>query len=88
MSRAFVAALLLAVVATGCRNSCQQLCGELEDYATECNYTVPDDATKTCIQDHGRSDTTREEREVCTENGDALRDEWSCEDVGRFMGLE
>lgn len=88
MSRALAAALLLMVAATGCRNSCQQLCGEMEDYAVECNYTVPDDATKTCIQDHGRRDTTRDERQICTENGDALREEWSCEDVGRFMGLE
>lgn len=88
MSRAFAAALLLTAFATGCRNSCQQLCEELEDYAGECGYTVPEDATKTCIQDHARGDTTREERQVCTENGDSLRDEWSCEDAGRFMGLE
>ncbi|MED5369741.1 MAG: hypothetical protein VX899_01885 [Myxococcota bacterium] len=90
MTRALTAAALLALAATGCRNSCQQICVELEDYATECGYTVPADATKTCISDHNRRSTTRDQRQVCAENGDleTIQAEWTCEDAARYMGLE
>lgn len=77
----FVAAL------TGCHNACQDTCKEMARYAEECGYTVNDDQVKACIDDFSRSNTEKEDREHCAENIDNIRNEWSCEEAGRYMGV-
>ena len=49
MQRLSSLALLLACASLGgCRNSCQQLCGEMADYAVEtCNLEFESDELKT-----------------------------------------
>ena len=87
MRRALPLLLLsLPMLMTGCRNACQQLCGDIVDYAEECNLSVPDDAKSTCIADHKRGETTRDERGICAENRSSLKDEWTCDDVEQYIG--
>lgn len=87
MRRALPLMLLsLPLLATGCRNACQQLCGDIVDYADECGLTVPDDQKSTCISDHKRGETTRDERAICAENRSSLQDEWTCDDVAQYIG--
>lgn len=67
-------------------------------YAEECGYTVPDDQPGACIDENSRRSMRKEpmdfgagpvspkdQLQVCEDNIDALREEWSCEDVGRML---
>ena len=90
--------MLLILLATACNNACQDLCKEMVAYAEECDFTVPDDQPGACIAENGRRDmrknpmdfgagplSPKDQIQVCEENIDNLREEWSCEDVGKVL---
>lgn len=72
----------------GCRNACQALCVDINDYAVECGFTPPSDgpgSLKECLRDHGLFDVEREDRQVCRTSGDDLREEWTCDDLAEYF---
>ena len=75
---------ILALSAMGCRNSCQQLCARMYDYAQECELGVDEDELASCIDDQAGLES--EDREVCRSFGSAevLRNEWSCEELESY----
>lgn len=89
LSQLALAVVVLALPALGgCRNSCQDLCVRMADYAEECGFSVPDSELSTCLDDEAVS--TAEERRVCRDYGSStlIRDEWTCEDLGAYWGAE
>ena len=88
MQRLSSLALLLACASLGgCRNSCQQLCGEMADYAVEtCNLEFESDELKTCLSEHNGRSTDRTDLEACDVASGALIDgEWTCDDVKEYF---
>jgi len=76
--------LLGAASASGCNNACQALCGEMYDYALECDFDVSKDELKACRQSQSNANTPRTRRQQCRDNYDNLRVEWSCDDLGDY----
>lgn len=69
-----------------CRNSCQQLCLEMRDYALdECNLQFTDDEVDTCIDEHKKKYVDRETRESCDVGLQTLQDDWDCEDLRDYF---
>lgn len=81
MTHRLLVLLALLPAAAACRNSCQQVCVRMADYAEECGISIPDDDLGTCLEEHGQDDA--EDRQICREYGDAesIRREWSCEEL-------
>lgn len=86
-SRSLFALLLGCLSLVGCRNSCQQLCGEMADYAVEtCALEFDNDELKTCISDHNRRETDRDDLAACDVASAALTEgEWTCDDVKEYF---
>jgi len=82
-------AVLALVALTACRNSCQQLCRDLSDYAQDdCGLTVPDGQLQTCIDEHDRKSLEENETESCQLAAETeFEDEWSCDEAASFLGL-
>lgn len=81
-------ALLVGCLAlAGCRNSCQQLCHEMADYAVdECGLEFPDDQLKDCMSDHNGGATDRDDIKACDAASAALDEgEWTCDDVKEYF---
>lgn len=80
-------ALLVALsLLTGCRNSCQQLCGDIADYALEnCSLEFSQEEMDTCVADHARSELDRSDLDACEEAAPALEEEWSCDDLKEYF---
>jgi hypothetical protein len=87
MRGAFVIAAVAAVLAgTGCKNSCQQICSRMADYATEdCGLTVSDAEIDACIEREGGS-LEAEDKQACRDFGDpdVIRAQWTCEDLESY----
>ncbi len=87
MSRVLCSSLLLlALPLGGCRNSCQQLCVDIADYALEsCNLQFTDEEMDTCLSDFARSELERSDLESCEEAAPYLEEEWSCDDLREYF---
>ena len=78
--------LLFAVLITGCKNSCQQLCAEIRDYASaECNLQFTKDELKTCYQDHAGSGLEKGDQKTCRESLSLVDEEWECDDIADYF---
>ena len=66
-------------LSSGCRNSCQQLCNDVEAFAESCGYKFTDEMKRECMQNQGKKD--RDGRAACNEAIPLLEEEWSCEDL-------
>ena len=86
----FALSLVLATGALGpgCHNACQDLCKEMYDYALECDLPVTQDELKACYKEQSSPNTPRSERQLCRQNFDNLRDEWTCEDLSAYWDGE
>ena len=70
----------------GCRNSCQQLCKDMADYAQDaCGLEFSSDEVQSCIDDHKRSEVDADARQACTDAAPTLEEEWSCEDLEAYF---
>ena len=63
----------------GCRNSCQQLCIDMEAFAEECGYQFTDEMKRECMQNQGQKNG--DEKSACNEAKPLLDAEWTCEDL-------
>lgn len=84
------AALAALFTGTGCRNSCQQICSRMADYATEdCGMSVSDGEIDACIQRMGDA-PDRDDKKACRDFGDAeaIRTQWTCEEVARYWSSD
>ena len=69
-----------------CRNSCQQLCLEIRDYALdECGLEFTDDEVQTCLDEQKNKYVERETHESCDVGLQTLRDDWECEDLRDYF---
>lgn len=83
MTRTLLLALPLLV---GCKNSCQQLCVDIAEYAlNECGLQFTDEEMDTCIADHAGSETEREDQQACAEAAPHLEEEWDCETLKEYF---
>jgi len=81
-----VAVVGLALGVTGCRNSCQQLCQEMADFAEEeCNQEFPKDQIKTCMDTYHNREIEDDTKQVCEDITPTLREEWTCDDVSEYF---
>ena len=64
---------------SGCRNSCQQICLDMESFAEECGYQFTDEMKSECMQNQGKK--TGEEKSACRDALPVLTTEWTCEDL-------
>jgi uncharacterized Fe-S cluster-containing MiaB family protein len=81
--------IVALLAAAGCRNSCQQICVRMADYADECGFSVPDDQLAACI-DEQASGLEKEDRQACRDFGtpEAIRNEWTCDELARYWGSD
>ncbi len=73
--------LFIAILAmsSGCRNSCQQLCIDIEELAKECGYQFTDEMKRECMENQGKKNA--EERSSCNQAKPLLDSEWTCDDL-------
>ena len=78
----------LSIGAVGCQNSCQKLCADMAKFAEDCGF---DDWEKEdiaqCRDDFaGKNlDNPKNERDYCSTVGDALDEEWECDDLAVYF---
>ena len=63
----------------GCRNQCQKLCYEMQEFAEECGYQFTDEMLKECLENQG--DKEKENKQNCKDARPKLQEEWTCEDL-------
>jgi hypothetical protein len=81
-----IAAVAALLAGTGCKNSCQDICGRMADYAAEdCGFTVPDAEIDACVERMGQA-LEPEDRKACRDFGDpdVIRSQWSCEEMANY----
>ncbi len=78
--------LVVAVALGGCRNSCQDMCKTMADYAAECGFPVGDADLQACYARQKAPE--KEDAQACRDFGDpeALRNQWTCDDVALYFG--
>ena len=75
-----VAALALGLGA--CRNSCQRLCDEIRDFASdECGKDWDRAAFRQCLADNNWRATTGDGRGSCRDSVGRVAEEWTCDDI-------
>ena len=79
--------ILVSVLSmASCRNSCQQLCVEMRDYALdECGLQFTDDEMNTCLDEQKSKNVDRETRESCAVGIETLEDDWDCDDLRDYF---
>lgn len=83
MSRFLLVPLFLLA---GCRNSCQQLCVDMADYALEsCNLQFSQGEIDSCISDHAGSEIDKDAIDACSIAAPNLEEEWDCEDLRDYF---
>ena len=76
----------MALGISGCRNSCQQLCQEMADFADEeCAQEFPKEEVKACMNAFHNREITDEDKEVCDDITPTLREEWTCDDISDYF---
>lgn len=81
--RLSVGVAMLAALAPGCGNPCQQICNEMADYANSCGLDVgPEDVTE-CVDRFAKSELEEGSTQACAENNSRaqIREWWTCEDL-------
>ncbi len=82
LSRICFTALLL----TGCRNDCQQVCQNMADVAqSDCNLEFSQDEINQCMDNYRKKNLSAEQLDTCKEHGDNIAKEWDCEDIEVYM---
>jgi hypothetical protein len=78
--------LVPVVLLAGCRNSCQQLCEDMADYALEsCDLQFSQDEIDSCIADHARSEIDKDAVDACSTAAPHLEEEWDCQDLKDYF---
>jgi hypothetical protein len=80
--------LLFLLLVPGCKNACQQLCGDLQDYAKECGYDFTSEQLRQCYREHGRGDLEKGELGSCRDIAPNLREEWTCDDFEDYFDAQ
>jgi hypothetical protein len=81
-------AIVLALA--GCKNSCQELCEVMADFAAdECGLVVTPQEIDACIESQAGKDN-KEDRATCREFGSAekIREEWGCEELEDYFDAQ
>jgi hypothetical protein len=75
----------LALVASACRNACQDTCKSMSEYAIECGFTVSDADLDACYSRQANPDG--DDARSCRDLGDleSLRNQWTCDDVSLYF---
>jgi hypothetical protein len=85
-SAAVVVGMALAFGVSGCRNSCQDLCQEMADFAVEeCNKEFPKEQIKACMETYHNKEIDDDQKQVCEDITPTLREEWTCDDVNDYF---
>ncbi len=72
---------------SGCRNSCQELCHTMADYAAdECGKEWTSDEIAQCRSDFDEVSDARDA--VCEDISETLNEEWSCEEINAYFDKE
>ena len=82
------ALILVAALTAGCQNTCQALCQTMADFGNEeCDNSFSEAEIDACIDDFASVDA--DSLSTCRTYGpdNALRREWSCDDVNLFRDL-
>lgn len=90
MRAVILAVLALPALASGCDNSCQQVCDRMAKYAEECGLPVSRDDISAC-KDAQAGKESRDDRAFCREfNGQKIiEEEWDCNDLRAYWsGVE
>ena len=76
----------LLLLATSCRNDCQDICNELADYAGDCDIPVATSEVNECISNHQRRDLEDGDLEICGDfkSSETIREEWTCTDLAEY----
>ncbi len=83
---ALASAALASVTLTSCRNSCQQLCVEISDYAaSECGLQFSDAELDQCIADHKGGSLEKGQRGTCREGLGDVDKEWDCNELEAYF---
>jgi hypothetical protein len=81
--------MLAPLFASGCHNSCQQICNTMKKYADECGVEVQNSELSACFERQAGK-ASRDNRSVCREFGDmdSIQQEWSCADVEEYWQVD
>ena len=80
------AIVALALGLAGCRNSCQDLCQEMADFAEEeCGKEFPKDQVKECMETYHNREIDEGDEAVCEDILPTLREEWTCEEIKPYF---
>lgn len=83
---ACIVAAGLLLVASGCRNDCQQLCQEMADFAEEdCGKEFPKEEVNACMDAYHKRELEEGDEEVCADITPTLREEWTCDDINAYF---
>lgn len=81
-----LALLPATLLGAGCRNSCQDLCVEIADFAADqCGLEFPDAQLDQCIADHKSSTLEKGEAGTCRDGVGNVADEWDCEEIQAYF---
>ncbi len=82
---------ILSLLGSGaCNNSCQALCVRLAHVAeTDGGIVFPAEDLTACIEEQAGSES-RDDRKTCRSSNSKsdIRDEWTCEDMDYFFGVD
>ena len=82
----FVRLCLTALLLSGCRNDCQQVCQNMADVAkSECNQEFSQEEINQCMDTYRKKNLTAEQLDTCKEYGDTIAKEWECEDIEAYL---
>ena len=80
----------IATALFGCRNHCQKLCHEIQEFSEECqtqsefsHYQFTDQMMDDCLDN--QSEKEKEDKQSCKEALPKLQEEWSCEDLSVYF---
>ena len=82
----FLFCLLSLVFLSGCKNSCQSLCADIEDFAKDCGYEFSATDYRECLTSN-RWISFADKKE-CRSASPKLEAEWTCEDISVYFDDE
>ena len=78
--------IAINILCSGCKNACQSLCADIEDFAKDCGYDFETSDYRECISDNRWISFS--EKKECRSAIPKLEDEWTCDDIAVYFDDE
>ena len=76
----------VSILSSGCKNTCQSLCADIEDFAKDCGYEFEASDYRECIS--GNRWISFSAKKECRSAIPKLEDEWTCDDIAVYFDDE